>query len=48
MFVILTESLAILPNKYSVLSKENNKKSYTNILPFDDKNHSTIGKAEGF
>ncbi|WP_408098054.1 methyl-accepting chemotaxis protein [Peredibacter sp. HCB2-198] len=34
--------------KYSVVSKENNKKSPANILPFDDKNDSTIGKAEGF
>lgn len=48
MFVILLESLATLSNKYSVQSKENNKKSSANILPFDDKNHSTIGKAEGF
>lgn len=34
--------------KYSVQSKENNKKSSAKILPFDDKNDSTIGKAEGF
>ena len=34
--------------KYSIQTKENNKKSPANILPFDDKNDSTIGKAEGF
>ena len=48
MFVILAESVTTLMNKYSVQSKENNKKSPANILPFDDKNDSTIGKAEGF
>lgn len=48
MFVIITEPATALIIKYSNLSKENNKKSSANILPFDDKNDSTIGKAEGF